>query len=71
MRLLRLASSKPAQKAYINTVLFVTTSGVLLALASFAYVAFYLNFIPNIGIERSVHLQYGYGRPWHKQTRRR
>lgn len=60
MRPVRLASSKSARKAYLNTALFLSTSAVLFGLAIVAYVLFYLNYIPKIGIEREVHLQYGY-----------
>ena len=60
MRPVRLASSRSARKAYLNTALFLTTSATLLGLAIVAYVLFYVNYIPKIGIEREVHLQYGY-----------
>jgi ABC-type multidrug transport system permease subunit len=60
LRPVRLASSKSARKAYLNTALFLSTSAVLFGLAIVAYVLFYLNYIPKIGIEREVHLQYGY-----------
>jgi hypothetical protein len=36
------------------------TSVILLGLAVTAYILFYLNYVPQIGIERIVHLQYGY-----------
>jgi hypothetical protein len=56
----RVATSKPAQKTYLNTLLFLVTSSVLLCLAVIAYILFYLNYVPQIGIERVIHLQYGY-----------
>jgi len=59
LRPIRLASSKPAQKAYLNTVLFLAGSAVLWGLAASAYTLFYMSYIPKIGIERVVHLQYG------------
>lgn len=55
----RIASSRPALKAYLNTALFVATSVVLFGLATTAYILFYMSYIPKIGIERVVHLQYG------------
>lgn len=60
MRPIRLASSRSARKAYLNTALFLATSATLFGLAIVAYVLFYVNYIPKIGIEREVHLQYGY-----------
>ena len=36
------------------------TSTILLVLAIIAYILFYLNYVPQIGIERVIHLQYGY-----------
>jgi hypothetical protein len=59
LRPVRIASSKQAQQIYLNTVLLLTTSTVLLGLAAFAYILFYMS-IPQIGIERVVHLQFGY-----------
>jgi seipin len=59
LRPVRIASSKQAQQTYLNTVLLLTTSTVLLGLAAFAYVLFYMS-IPQIRIERIVHLQFGW-----------
>jgi seipin len=59
MKPVRIASSKPAQRTYLNTILFMITSTILLGLAAFAYILFYLNYVPQIGIEKIVHLQYG------------
>ena len=58
LRPVRIASSKQAQQTYLNTVLLLTASTVLLGLAAFAYILFYMS-IPQIGIERVVHLQFG------------
>lgn len=55
----KVATSKPAQRTYLNTILLLTTSTLLLGVAVVAYLLFYLNYIPKIGIERAVHLQYG------------
>jgi hypothetical protein len=57
---LRIASSKRARKTYLNTLLFILTSALLFLLAVAAYVLFYLNYVPQIGVERVVWLQYGY-----------
>jgi uncharacterized membrane protein YwzB len=52
-------SSKPARQTYLNTVLFMIVSAILLGLAAIAYILFYLNYVPQIDIERVIHLQYG------------
>jgi hypothetical protein len=36
------------------------TSAILLGVAVVAYILFYFNYIPQIGVERIIHLQYGY-----------
>ena len=56
----RVATSKPARQTYLNTLLFMITSAILLGLAVTAYILFYINYVPQIGIERIIHLQYGY-----------
>lgn len=60
MKPVRMATSKPARQTYLNTILFMIASGILLCLAAVAYVLFYLNYVPQIGIEKVIHLQYGY-----------
>ncbi|KAI9786638.1 MAG: hypothetical protein M1839_006189 [Geoglossum umbratile] len=60
----RVAVSKPAQRAYIRTLLFILTGALLLVSAIVAYVVFYYNYIPQIGVERVVHLQFGDGNPY-------
>ncbi|KAI4191874.1 MAG: hypothetical protein LQ348_003380 [Seirophora lacunosa] len=57
------AVSKPAQKAYLGTFLLATTSLFLLALSTVAYGLFYYNFVPQVSVERTVHLQFGNGHP--------
>ncbi|KAK2624747.1 hypothetical protein QTJ16_005940 [Diplocarpon rosae] len=57
----RIATSKPARQTYLNTVLFMITSLILLGLAVLAYVVFYYSYVPQIGIEHVIHLQYGDG----------
>lgn len=56
----RAATSKPAQKAYLSTFLFVTASLFLLGISSIAYVLFYYNYVPQVGVERVIHLQFGW-----------
>jgi hypothetical protein len=55
----RVATSKPARQTYLNTILFMITSAILLGLAALAYILFYFNYVPQIGIVRIIHLQYG------------
>ncbi|PBP25436.1 tubulin-tyrosine ligase, partial [Diplocarpon rosae] len=57
----RIATSKPARQTYLNTVLFTVTSLILLGLAVLAYIVFYYSYVPQIGIEHVIHLQYGDG----------
>ncbi|KAL1971204.1 hypothetical protein VTN77DRAFT_156 [Rasamsonia byssochlamydoides] len=56
--------SKEAQRAYLGTLLFVGTSIFLFGVATVAYWIFYFNFVPQVGLERVVHLQFGDGNPW-------
>ncbi|KAL8778541.1 MAG: hypothetical protein Q9213_007370 [Squamulea squamosa] len=53
------AVSKPAQKAYLGTFLFATTSLFLLGFSTVAYALFYFNFVPQVSVERTIHLQFG------------
>ncbi|KAL2076216.1 hypothetical protein VTL71DRAFT_1159 [Oculimacula yallundae] len=57
----RIATSKPARQTYLNTALFMITSSILFGFAVVAYILFYYNYVPQIGIERVIHLQYGDG----------
>ncbi|KAI4288994.1 MAG: hypothetical protein L6R35_001740 [Caloplaca aegaea] len=57
------AVSKPAQKAYLGTFLLATTSLFLLAVSTVAYALFYYNFVPQVSVERTIHLQFGNGHP--------
>lgn len=63
-RSLQFATSKPAQRTYIHTLLFTLSSAVLFALAFVAYGLFYAIYIPQINVERVVHLQFGHGNPF-------
>jgi hypothetical protein len=58
---IRMATSKPARQTYLNTILLAITSAILLGVATVAYLLFYMNYIPQVGIVRDVHLQFGYG----------
>ncbi|KAI5811616.1 putative adipose-regulatory protein-domain-containing protein [Peziza echinospora] len=60
LRPLRIAKSRSAQKAYITTILFSISALVLLGIAAFSYLLFYLNYIPKIGVDKQVFLEYGY-----------
>lgn len=53
---LNIATSKPAQKTYLNTILLLSTSAVLFGFAVVAYVIFYWNWIPAVGVEKDVWL---------------
>ena len=53
------AVSKPAQKAYLGTAFFAITTIFLLCVASAAYWIFYFSYIPQVGIDRVIHLQFG------------
>ncbi|CZT06483.1 uncharacterized protein RAG0_12188 [Rhynchosporium agropyri] len=57
----RVVTSKPARQTYLNTALFMITSSVLFGFAVFAYILLYYNYVPQISIERVIHLQYGDG----------
>ncbi len=56
----RAAASKPAKKAYLGTVLLITTSIALLCISTIAYWLFYYNYVPQLSLERVVHLQFGF-----------
>ncbi|EDN02229.1 conserved hypothetical protein [Histoplasma mississippiense (nom. inval.)] len=60
--------SKPARRAYINTILFCLTSAALLCISIVAYWIFYYNYVPQISLERQVHLQFGDGHPYGTAT---
>ncbi|KAA8566949.1 hypothetical protein MFRU_007g01140 [Monilinia fructicola] len=53
-----IATSKPARKTYLNTILFLTTSLVLFGFAVLAYAGFYWSWVPAVGVERKVWLQF-------------
>ncbi|QDS75353.1 hypothetical protein FKW77_002203 [Venturia effusa] len=54
-----LAISKPALRAYLNTILIVLAGLVLLGIAIVAYVFFYYSYVPTRGFTRPVYLEFG------------
>lgn len=63
LRPLNVAASKSAWRAYLSAVLFVLTSVVLLAVAFLSYGVFYTSYVPQVNVQRVVHLQFGQGHP--------
>jgi hypothetical protein len=55
----RLATSRPAVKAYLSTLLFLTVSLILTAISTTAYALFYYSYVPQLSLEATLHLQYG------------
>lgn len=51
--------SKTALHIYLNILLFIGATLLLLALSGVAYTIFYFKFIPTVGVNREVHLQFG------------
>lgn len=58
---MQLATSPIAIKAYLSTVLFLTTSFVLLTISTTAFLFFYYQYIPQINLSHVIYLQYGSG----------
>ncbi|KAJ6166693.1 hypothetical protein N7470_002140 [Penicillium chermesinum] len=56
----RVLFSKTALRIYLNILLFSVATVVLLGISSIAYGIFYFRFIPTVGVDREVHLQFGY-----------
>ncbi|KAL7272950.1 putative tubulin--tyrosine ligase pby1 [Rhizina undulata] len=54
----RTVTSRSAQKTYLKTFLFGFATLVLLAFAATSYIILYMNYIPQKGLSRVVHLQY-------------
>jgi hypothetical protein len=55
----RLLFSKTALRIYLNILLFSAATLLLLSISGIAYGIFYLKFIPTVGVDRDVHLQFG------------
>ncbi|QSZ30372.1 hypothetical protein DSL72_004895 [Monilinia vaccinii-corymbosi] len=53
-----MATSKPAFKTYLNTLLFLSTALVLFGVAVVTYAGFYWSWVPAVGVERRVWLQF-------------
>ena len=53
------ATSRSAIKAYLSTLLFLTFSLILIAISTTAYTLFYYRYVPQLGLEETLHLQYG------------
>jgi seipin len=53
------AISRPAIKAYLSTLLFLTFSLILIAISTTAYALFYYSHVPQLGLDATLHLQYG------------
>ncbi|KAJ6093122.1 hypothetical protein N7486_008411 [Penicillium sp. IBT 16267x] len=60
----RMLFSKTAFRIYLNTLLFIGATLLLLGISGIAYGIFYLRFIPTVGVDREVHLQFGDANPW-------
>ncbi|KAJ5561526.1 Survival protein SurE-like phosphatase/nucleotidase [Penicillium sp. DV-2018c] len=56
--------SKSALRLYLNALLFFGAAAVLIGISAVAYGIFYFKFIPKVGLQRTVHLQFGNGNPW-------
>ena len=59
----RIAVSKPAQRAYLRTILFATAASILYLLAIISYTVFYYSYIPKLGISQPVYLNFDYSNP--------
>lgn len=57
---MRVATSKPVQRAAINTALLASGAISLFCLAAIATGLFFQNFVPDHLVTIPVHLQYGY-----------
>ncbi|KAI2721646.1 hypothetical protein DTO013E5_788 [Penicillium roqueforti] len=60
--------SKSALRLYLNTLLFMGAASFLIGISAIAYGVFYFKFIPTVGLQREVHLQFGDGNPWGTAT---
>jgi hypothetical protein len=68
MEPLRVLVSRNALTAYLSTFLFFATAICMIFVSALAYGVFYNNFIPRVGLERIVHLQFGWvptGKAYH------
>lgn len=51
--------SRAALRIYLNIVLFIGATLLLLGVSGLAYAIFYFRFIPTVGIDQKIHLQFG------------
>ncbi|KAK2880106.1 hypothetical protein FQN49_000553 [Arthroderma sp. PD_2] len=65
---IRAITSKTAQQSYINLLLFTCTSFALFGISSISYWVFYYNYVPQISLERQIHLQYDTSSPYGTAT---
>ncbi|EEU47301.1 uncharacterized protein NECHADRAFT_5671, partial [Fusarium vanettenii 77-13-4] len=56
----RIVTSKPVQRAFVNSVLLVSGAVILFCTAAIASALFFQNFLPHEVVTMPVHLQYGY-----------
>lgn len=64
----RVLVSKSALRLYLNTLLFMGAAAFLIGISAIAYGIFYFKFIPTVGLQREVHLQFGYDHIPYNQT---
>ncbi|EFQ98190.1 hypothetical protein MGYG_01226 [Nannizzia gypsea CBS 118893] len=64
LRPIQAATSKTAQRSYINLFLFTCATFALFGISTIAYWVFYYNFVPQISLERQIHLQYDMAFPY-------
>ncbi|KAJ4234411.1 hypothetical protein NW759_001403 [Fusarium solani] len=57
----RIVTSKPVQRAFVNSVLLVSGAVILFCTAAIASALFFQNFLPHEVVTMPVHLQYGSG----------
>lgn len=56
---IHVATSRSAIQAYLSTLLFLSFSLILIAISTTAYALFYYRYVPQLGLEATLHLQYG------------
>ena len=62
----RAATSKSAQRAYLGTLLFAFSTTVLFSLSALAFILFYNSYVPHIGVEKPIHLEFSCAPPHHE-----
>ncbi|DAA78286.1 TPA_exp: Uncharacterized protein A8136_4262 [Trichophyton benhamiae CBS 112371] len=64
LRPIQAATSKSAQRSYISVFLFTCATFALFGISTIAYWVFYYNYVPQISLERQIHLQYDTSFPY-------